>query len=144
MRTIALKNVTATDLVRSSLRFTRKWRQIAQGFTSEIAANDRSNSLIILSSEANFRAMEKLVLSFDTEDAQEKVVQTFMLKNADAQDVAKQLQDLRPDQDTPRYPYYFFSSSGQDNKPQETERRGGSTAQCRDRPGAARPRCPEA
>jgi type II secretion system protein D len=117
VRTIALKNVTATDLVRELGPIYQKIGGKSRKDSVEIAANDRSNSLIILSSEANFRAVEKLVQSFDTEDAQEKVVQTYMLKNADAQDVAKQLQDLGRDQDSSsRYPYYFFSSSGQDNK----------------------------
>ena len=118
VRSIALKNVTATDLVRELAPIYQKMGGKSRKESVEITANDRSNSLIILSSEANFRAVEKLVQSFDTEDAQEKVVQTFMLKNADAQDVAKQLQDLGRDQDSSsRYPYYYFSSGGQDNKP---------------------------
>ncbi len=117
VRSLALKNVTATDLVRELAPIYQKMGGKSRKEAVEITANDRSNSLIILSSEANFRAVEKLVQSFDTEDAQEKVVQTFMLKNADAQDVAKQLQDLGKDQDSSRYPYYYFSSGGQDNKP---------------------------
>jgi type II secretion system protein D len=76
-----------------------------------VTANDRSNSLIILSSEANFNAIVKLVNALDTEDAMDKITRTFPLKNADAQDVAKQLQDLNKDSDSSsRYPYYFFSS----------------------------------
>src|SRR5207247_1960967 len=81
--------------------------------TVEIAANDRSNSLLILSSEGNFEAIKKLATGLDTEDAMEKMVRTFPLKNADAEDVAKQLQDLNHDQDSSsRYPYYIFSSMG--------------------------------
>lgn len=39
-------------------------------------------------------------------------MRAFPLKNADAEDVAKQLQDLNQDQDSSsRYPYYIFSSS---------------------------------
>jgi general secretion pathway protein D len=80
--------------------------------TVEVAANDRSNSLIVLSSETNFKTIEKLVTALDTEGAMEKITRTFLLKNADAQDVAKQLQDLNKDQDSSsRYPYYYFSSS---------------------------------
>jgi type II secretion system protein D len=117
VRSIALKNVTATDLVRELGPIYQRMGGKSRKETVEIAANDRSNSLIILSSEANFRAVEKLVQSFDTEDAQEKVVQTFILKNADAQDVAKQLQDLGRDQDSSsRYPYYYFMSSGGQDK----------------------------
>jgi general secretion pathway protein D len=82
-----------------------------------VAANDRSNSLIVLSSETNFKAVEKLVAALDTEDALEKASRTFLLRNADAQDVAKQLQDLNKDQDSSsRYPYFIFSSSGSSDK----------------------------
>ena len=111
VRSIPLKNVAATDLVKELSQIYQKMSGKSRKDTIEVGANDRSNSLIVLSSEANFRAIEKLVNSFDTEDAQEKVVQTFMLRNADAQDVAKQLQDLGRDQDSSRYPYYYFMSS---------------------------------
>jgi general secretion pathway protein D len=112
-RVILLKNVTAVDLVREIGPVFQKLTGKTRKDLVEVAANDRSNSLIILSSEANFKIISKLVTSLDTEDAQEKVIQTFVLKNADAQDVAKQLQELNRDQDSSsRYPYYIFSSSG--------------------------------
>jgi len=117
VRTIPLKNVAAADLVKELAPIYQKMGGKSRKDTIEVGANDRSNSLIILSSEFNFRAIEKLVVSLDTEDAQEKVVQTFMLKNADAQDAAKQLQDLGRDQDNNnRYPYYFFSGASQSDK----------------------------
>jgi type II secretion system protein D len=116
VRSIALKNVAATDLVRELGPIYQKMGGKSRKDTIEVGANDRSNSLIILSSESNFRTIEKLVASLDTEDAQEKVVQTFILKNADAQDAAKQLQDLSKDQESTRYPYYFFSSSSSNDK----------------------------
>jgi general secretion pathway protein D len=117
VRSITLKNVAATDLVKELGPIFQKMSGKTRKESIEVGANDRSNSLIVLSSESNFRAVERLVASLDTEDAQEKVVQTFMLKNADAQDVAKQLQDLSRDQDSTRYPYYYyFSSSGSSDK----------------------------
>jgi general secretion pathway protein D len=117
VRTISLKNVAAADLVKELAPIYQKMGGKSRKDTIEVGANDRSNSLIILSSEFNFRAIEKLVVSLDTEDAQEKVVQTFMLKNADAQDAAKQLQDLGRDQDNNnRYPYYYFSGASQSDK----------------------------
>ena len=61
VRSIALKNVTATDLVRELAPIYQKMGGKSRKEAMEITANDRSNSLIILSSEANFRAMEKLV-----------------------------------------------------------------------------------
>src|SRR5439155_14818235 len=59
------------------------------------------------------QAIRKLMATLDTEEAQEKIVKTFPLKNAEAEDVAKQLQDLYKDQDSSRYPYYYFFSSSQ-------------------------------
>jgi general secretion pathway protein D len=116
VRVLPLKNINAVDLVKDLGPLYQKMGKTPKEMI-EIAASDRSNSLIILSSEANYRAVEKLIAALDTEGAQEKIVRTFPLKNADAQDVAKQLQDLNKDQDNNRYPYYFFfsRSSGDQN-----------------------------
>ena len=112
LRIIPLKNVNALDLVKEIGPLYQKLGSRSPREMVEVAANDRSNSLIILSSEANFKAIEKLITGLDTEDAMEKITRTFPLKNADAQDVAKQLQDLNKDQDaSSRYPYFFFSCS---------------------------------
>jgi len=117
LRVIPLKNVNAADLAKELGPLYQKAGGRSPRETVEVAANDRSNSLIVLSSEANFKAIEKLVTALDTEDALEKATRTFLLKNADAQDVAKQLQDLNKDQDnSSRYPYYIFSSSGSSDK----------------------------
>ena len=115
VRTIPLKNVAAMDLVKELAPIYQKMGGKSRKDTIEVGANDRSNSLIVLSSEINFRTIEKLVASLDTEDAQEKVVQTFILKNADAQDAAKQLQDLGRDQDNNRIPYYYRIFSSQND-----------------------------
>ena len=117
LRVIPLKNVNASDLVKEIGPLYQKAGGRSPRDTVEIAANDRSNSLIVLSSEANFKAIEKLVTALDTEDAMEKVTRTFPLKNADAQDVARQLQDLNKDQDSSsRFPYYIFNSSSSSSK----------------------------
>jgi type II secretion system protein D len=115
VRIIPLKNVNATDLVREIQPLYQKVNSRSQKDTVEVAANDRSNSLIILASLTNFKAIEKLVAGLDTEDAADKVMRTFPLKNADAEDVAKQLQDLNRDQDnssSSRYRYFFSGASG--------------------------------
>ena len=112
MRMLPLKNVSAQELVKEIGPLYQKLTSKSQKEMVEIAANERSNSLIILSGESDFKAIEKLVTMLDTEDAQEKTTRTFLLKNADATDVAAQLKDLNQDQDSAsRYPYYFFSSS---------------------------------
>ena len=112
LRVIPLKNVNASDLAKELAPLYQKMSGRSAKDMVEVAANDRSNSLLVLSDEANFRIIENVVAALDTEDAMEKITRTFPLKNADAQDVAKQLQDLGKDQDSSsRYPYIIFSSS---------------------------------
>ena len=116
VRVLPLKNINAADLVKDLGPLYQKMGKSPKEMV-EVAASDRSNALIILSSEANFHAVEKLIASLDTEGAQDKIVRTFPLKNADAQDVAKQLQDLNRDQDnSSRYPYYIFFNGGSGDK----------------------------
>lgn len=115
IRVLPLKNVNAEDLVKEIGPLYQKKSGKALKDNIEITANTRSNSLIILSSEANFKAFQKLIQDLDTDDAQEKAMKVFPLKNADAEDVAKQLQDLNQDQDRQSgYPFFIFggSSSG--------------------------------
>ena len=100
MRVIPVKNVSAQDLVKEITPLYQKMSTRGSKELVEISANDRSNSLIILSSEENFRAIEKLIAGLDREDAQERATRAFPLNNADAEDVAKQLQDLQTDQST--------------------------------------------
>ena len=116
VRVIPLKNLNAVDLVKELAPLYEKMSGKSLKDMIEVAANDRSDSLVVLSSEENFKAIEKLVTSLDTEDAQEKVMQTFTLKNADAQDVAKQLQDLGQNQNnSSTYPFFFFGGSPPSN-----------------------------
>ena len=108
----ALTQPTPEDLVKEIAPLYQKMNGKSLKDTVEVAADDRANSLIVLSSESNYAAIEKLVSTLDTEDAQDKIMQAFPLKNADAQDVAKQLKDLAEDTgSSSRYPFYFFSSA---------------------------------
>ena len=112
VRMIPLKNVSAQDLVKEIGPLYQKLTSKSQKEMVEISANDRSNSLIILSGESDFKALERLVAALDTEDAQEKAMQAFPLKNADATDVAKQLKELNEDQDSSsRFRYFSFSGN---------------------------------
>ena len=114
IRVLSLKNVSAEDLVKDLGPLYQKMSGKSAKDVIEISYNSRANALVILSSEANFNAIQKLVSLLDTEEAQEKAMRAFALKNADAEDVAKQLQDLNQDQDSSsRFPYYIFSSSSQ-------------------------------
>ncbi len=108
VRVIALKNVDAADLVKDVGPLYQKINSKSPGEVIEISANDRSNSLIVLSSKANYDGIEKLVTALDTDDAQDKVMKAFPLKNADAQDVAKQLKDLVQNQDNSSGGRFFY------------------------------------
>jgi type II secretion system protein D len=119
VRVIKLKNVSAADLMKEIGPLYQKQNSKSLKDTVQITADDQSNTLLILSSESNFRIIKQFVSSLDTEEAQEKTMRTFTLKNADAQDVAKQLQDLNQGQSgvTARYIYnYGGMSSGKDSK----------------------------
>ena len=116
VRIIGLKHMSAQDLAKELAPLYQKMNNKGGGSAIDVAADDRSNSLIILSSEADFNALQRIISGLDTSDAQEKIMKTFLLKNADAQDVAKQLQDLGQNQDNNnRYPYYIFSSDSSSN-----------------------------
>ena len=111
VRVLPLKHIAADQLAKEMAPLYQKMSGKSSGKgTIDVAADDRSNSLIVLSSLADFNAIVKLVVSLDTEDAQEKTTQTFILKNADAQDVAKQLQDLNQGQ-APTVSRYFYNYS---------------------------------
>jgi general secretion pathway protein D len=117
IRVIPLKNVNADDLVRDIQPLYQKLSGRSIKDIIEVGANSRANSMIVLSSESNFKAIEALVRMLDTEEAQEKVIETFVLKNADSEEVAKQLQELNTDQGgTSRYPFYIFSYSSMSSR----------------------------
>ncbi|MGN6643876.1 MAG: secretin N-terminal domain-containing protein [Verrucomicrobiota bacterium] len=111
VRVLPVKNVSAADLVKAIGPLYQKRNSKSLKDTVEISADEQSNSLLILSSESNFRAILQFVTGMDTEDAQEKTMRTFTLQNADAQDVAKQLQDLNQDQNTSSRYVYFMSQA---------------------------------
>jgi len=98
VRVIALKNVQAADLMKEIEPLYQKKSGKSLEDTVEVNADAQANSLLVYSSLVNFRSIENFVSQLDTKDAQDKVMETFTLKNADAQDVAKQLQDLNQDQ----------------------------------------------
>jgi len=117
VRVIPLKNVSAADLTKEIGPLYEKKNGKSLQDTVEISADEQSNTLLIYSSEANFRVIQQYVNSLDTEEAQEKIMRTYTLKNADAQDVAKQLQDLNQQQSvSARYIFNYSSGGGKDAK----------------------------
>lgn len=94
VRVIPLVHVDAEELTRELGAMYRKIRGSSLKDTIEISANDRSNSLIVLSSETNYESIKELVRTLDTKDAQKRVTRTFSLEYADADEIATQLEEL--------------------------------------------------
>jgi general secretion pathway protein D len=112
VRIIPLKHVSAADLMKEIGPLYQKKNAKTLKDTVEVTADEQSNTLLVLSSGANFKVIQQFVTSLDTEEAREKIMRTFTLKNADAQDVAKQLQDLNQEQNiSARYIINYGSSS---------------------------------
>lgn len=122
VRVLPLKHIEAEDLVDEIAPLYRKLGGQSLKEAVEIAANERSNSLIILSSESNYENIKEFIDLLDTEDAQDQVMETIELDNADAEDVAQQLKELSENQSSSsssRYSYYSYrygSSSNNDEK----------------------------
>ena len=116
VRAINLKNVNARELAKEIQPLYQKLTGKQSKEIIEVSASDTANALMVLSSAANFKEIQQFAASLDTSDAQEKVMKTFLLTNADAQDVAKQLQDLgkEPDSDSP-YRIFFYGGNPGDN-----------------------------
>jgi type II secretion system protein D len=122
VRAINLRNVDAQELSKQLAPLYQKLTGKQSKELIEVSASQTGNTLMVLSSAANFKEIEKFASSLDTSDAQEKVMKTFELKNADAQDVAKQLQDLGKDQSNSGGPYRYFYFGGGDQGGKDTKK----------------------
>jgi type II secretion system protein D len=117
VRVIPLKHVSAGDLMKEIGPLYQQKNGKSLKDTVQVSADEQANALLILSSEANFKVIQQFVTSLDTEESQDKIMRTFTLKNADAQDVAKQLQDLNQEQSvSARYIFNYSSSSDKSSK----------------------------
>ena len=122
VRVIPLNHVDSEELMREIAPLYEKLSGSSLKETIEVTANGRSNSLIVLSSESNYKAMVELVRHLDNEDAQETVIRSVALENADATDVAEQLKELYQGGtgSSSRYTYvynYGRSNNGSEKKP---------------------------
>ncbi|MDC0325320.1 hypothetical protein OAM01_01020 [bacterium] len=121
VRVIPLQHVDSEELMREIAPLYEKLSGTSLKETIEVTANSRSNSLIVLSSESNYRAMLELVEHLDNEDAQETVIRAFPLSNADATDVAEQLKELYAggtgSSSRYSYVYNYGRNSGSEKKP---------------------------
>jgi general secretion pathway protein D len=104
VKVFSLKHIHAADL--------RDRISTALSDKAIIYLEEQANQIIITDYNDNIRAVGELIAALDTEEAQEKNMRTFTLKNADAQDVAKQLQDLNQEQSVnARYIMNYTASS---------------------------------
>jgi type II secretion system protein D len=115
VRVIKLQTVNAQDLAKQIQPLYQKLTAKQAKEIIEVSASSTANSLMVLSSQANFNEIEQFARALDTTNAQERIMKTFELKNADAQDVAKQLQDLGKDQDNSDSPFRIFYFGGNPN-----------------------------
>ena len=125
IRILKLKHLRASDLASDlSSLFRRISRYSRYSYSSrsgdsqrEIVSQDSTNSLVILSSEAEFEEIRKIVEQVDISNVEKNVMEIIELKNADAGDIAQQLTDLYSDEDPNsrsyrRYYYYDYYDSG--------------------------------
>ncbi len=76
----------------------------------EIAADERANALIVLSSPANFELIKRIIAELDTEESRKTETRSYELEYADADDVAEQLNDLYSAlQQTSYYSPWYYS-----------------------------------
>lgn len=113
IRVLPLRHASAEDVAASIAPLYQRMSGRSLKDMIEVTANSRSNALLVLSNESNFRGIEKLVAEMDTDDAQEQMLRAFPLTNADAEDVAEQLRELHEPQQQQRQPYYYILSSRQ-------------------------------
>lgn len=115
LRVIPILHVSAKDLVQEISPLYNKMSGTGLRDRIDVASNSRSNSLIVLSNEANYNAIRDLVRTLDTEEAQEQVIKAFSLTNADAEDVAQQLQELYQGKSVNTRYYYNYGRGNDDS-----------------------------
>jgi type II secretory pathway component GspD/PulD (secretin) len=111
LRTITVKFASAQDLARQlgdlvRKRYDKKVREVI-----EVGFDERSNTIVILSSEQNFKAIQKIVTQLDTEESLETKTEWFELKHADAEDMAQQMNDLYEGMQQNNMPWWWGGSS---------------------------------
>ena len=104
-----LEYAEASDLARQIGQLVKKVATgKAEKDTVEVVAHPRSNAILALASQKNQDLIEKIVKALDTEEAEEREAKTFVLKHADAEEVAEQLEALQKEDDD--FSYWWFGS----------------------------------
>ncbi len=113
LRVLPIQFADADDMARELDSLFRQRPEKRLKETIEIEAHERSSSLMILSSEENFKLIKDIVVQLDTEESVRMTTETYPLVHADAEDIASQMTDLysATRQSSSRYTYNFYSSS---------------------------------
>ncbi|MFO8008146.1 MAG: secretin N-terminal domain-containing protein, partial [Candidatus Brocadiia bacterium] len=105
---VAVEHADAAELARHiSELFAKRRRTEDVSDQVELTADERSNALIVLSTQANYELIKELVSKLDTEESRATETRSYVLQYADAEDVAQQLNDLYGGQQRTYYPWYY-------------------------------------
>ena len=111
---IPLENADAENLSRELGGLFRERRRTEDPRDRvEIGADTRANALIVRASTENFKLIQEIIQSLDTEDSRQTETRSFPLSFADAVDVAEQLNQLYSEMQE-RYYYYSYRSRSRD------------------------------
>lgn len=116
VRVISLRFVDAQELVSEIRPMYERLAGKSRSDMIEISANDRSNSLIVLSSKSDYERIKELVEALDIEEAEKNVTEIFRLEHADAEDAASQLENLFDSTSSSSYSYYYYRYGDEQRK----------------------------
>ena len=94
LRVLPIKFANPEEVARQLMPLFEKRPEKRVEDTVQITAHDRSSSLVVLSSEANFQVIEEIVSGLDTEESVQMMTKTYELEYADASDIAEQMTEL--------------------------------------------------
>jgi len=121
LNVVMIKHADAADLARRlSELFRKRPRSRELRETVVLTADERSNALIVMSTEENFGLITKILAQLDTEESRKTETRSYTLEYADAGDVAGQLNDLYSGTSQSQYSYYYsyYRSRSRQDQPQ--------------------------
>lgn len=105
--------ITHTEAETVATVVTNLYRQTEGGAAKDViraVPAEEGNTLVVMSSAANFAVIEELVKRLDTESAEKRETRTYQIKHVEVQDLADQLQnlyDMRSGSATRSQTYYY-------------------------------------
>ena len=108
MRSLMLKYADARDLASQLTSLFRRRPEKRVRDMVEITADDRSGSLLVLSSAENFALIKDVVDELDTEESVQTMTKTYPLEYADAEDISEQMNSLYSGMQQDYYSMMFY------------------------------------